>query len=393
MKLYRDDPAALAQRRAPGLAVGRARAAPAGRHAARSPTRARCTADRRSRSLDGAALRGSRRARRRAAAAPASARLRDPARPRSCATSAPASQRDRARRTPLIVTTAATRRPAARATSATASRPPPSLHTTGYAFDLAPRLPLARAGPGLPVLARPPHRARRHRLGRASRTRSTSPSARGPTSCRRCLARVGPRAQQVLGDLRDVLAGDAELLEDLGARARWRRSGRCDTARSTQRSQPIETPASTETLGQRRRQDLVAVGVVLLGEELPRGHRDDAGADALGRPAASAPRSRCGPRRRCRRARPARRPRRRGRRRRRCRRRRSRCRGSAGPGARAPARPGPRGPRGSRATPRRSRWRRPGGCTARPGIARSAARCSTGWWVGPSSPSATESCV
>ena len=34
-----------------------------------------------------------------------------------------------------------------------------------------------------------------------------------------------------------------------------------------------------------------------------------------------------------------------------------------------------------------------GRSTTRPGIARSAARCSTGWCVGPSSPSATESCV
>ncbi len=34
-----------------------------------------------------------------------------------------------------------------------------------------------------------------------------------------------------------------------------------------------------------------------------------------------------------------------------------------------------------------------GRSTTSPGIARSAARCSTGWWVGPSSPSATESCV
>ena len=29
--------------------------------------------------------------------------------------------------------------------------------------------------------------------------------------------------------------------------------------------------------------------------------------------------------------------------------------------------------------------------TCRPGIARSVARCSTGWWVGPSSPTPTES--
>ena len=34
-----------------------------------------------------------------------------------------------------------------------------------------------------------------------------------------------------------------------------------------------------------------------------------------------------------------------------------------------------------------------GRMTVRPGIARSAARCSTGWCVGPSSPSATESWV
>ena len=34
-----------------------------------------------------------------------------------------------------------------------------------------------------------------------------------------------------------------------------------------------------------------------------------------------------------------------------------------------------------------------GRTTSRPGIARSAARCSIGWWVGPSSPSPIESCV
>ncbi len=33
-----------------------------------------------------------------------------------------------------------------------------------------------------------------------------------------------------------------------------------------------------------------------------------------------------------------------------------------------------------------------GRITVRFGIARSAAMCSTGWWVGPSSPSAIESC-
>lgn len=32
-----------------------------------------------------------------------------------------------------------------------------------------------------------------------------------------------------------------------------------------------------------------------------------------------------------------------------------------------------------------------GRTTRRPGIARSEARCSTGWWVGPSSPTPTES--
>ena len=35
----------------------------------------------------------------------------------------------------------------------------------------------------------------------------------------------------------------------------------------------------------------------------------------------------------------------------------------------------------------------PGRTTVKFGIARSAASCSIGWWVGPSSPSATESCV
>ena len=34
-----------------------------------------------------------------------------------------------------------------------------------------------------------------------------------------------------------------------------------------------------------------------------------------------------------------------------------------------------------------------GRMVTRSGIARSPARCSIGWWVGPSSPSATESCV
>ncbi|CPU64689.1 Uncharacterised protein [Mycobacteroides abscessus] len=34
-----------------------------------------------------------------------------------------------------------------------------------------------------------------------------------------------------------------------------------------------------------------------------------------------------------------------------------------------------------------------GRTTSRPGIARSAARCSTGWCVGPSSPRPIESCV
>ena len=33
-----------------------------------------------------------------------------------------------------------------------------------------------------------------------------------------------------------------------------------------------------------------------------------------------------------------------------------------------------------------------GRMTRRPGMARSEARCSIGWWVGPSSPSPTESC-
>ena len=34
-----------------------------------------------------------------------------------------------------------------------------------------------------------------------------------------------------------------------------------------------------------------------------------------------------------------------------------------------------------------------GRITSSPGIARSPASCSTGWWVGPSSPSPIESCV
>ena len=35
----------------------------------------------------------------------------------------------------------------------------------------------------------------------------------------------------------------------------------------------------------------------------------------------------------------------------------------------------------------------PGRTMSRPGMARSAVSCSIGWWVGPSSPSATESWV
>ncbi|SKU52822.1 Uncharacterised protein [Mycobacteroides abscessus subsp. abscessus] len=35
----------------------------------------------------------------------------------------------------------------------------------------------------------------------------------------------------------------------------------------------------------------------------------------------------------------------------------------------------------------------PGRTTERLGMARRAARCSTGWWVGPSSPRPIESCV
>ena len=35
----------------------------------------------------------------------------------------------------------------------------------------------------------------------------------------------------------------------------------------------------------------------------------------------------------------------------------------------------------------------PGRTTSRPGMARSEASCSTGWWVGPSSPRPIESCV
>ena len=46
-----------------------------------------------------------------------------------------------------------------------------------------------------------------------------------------------------------------------------------------------------------------------------------------------------------------------------------------------------------RATRAPSRSRRPGGSPTACGIARSAAKCSIGWWVGPSSPRPTESCV
>ncbi len=64
--------------------------------------------------------------------------------------------------------------------------------------------------------------------------------------------------------------------------------------------------------------------------------------------------------------------------------------GSGGSGTRPAGRPRAQD---RRPTPERSRWRRPGGRRPGPGIARSAARCSIGWWVGPSSPRPIESCV
>ena len=42
---------------------------------------------------------------------------------------------------------------------------------------------------------------------------------------------------------------------------------------------------------------------------------------------------------------------------------------------------------------RRPRWRRPGGTREGPGTARNETSCSTGWWVGPSSPTPMESWV
>ena len=163
------------------------------------------------------------------------------------------------------------------------------------------------------------------------------------------------------------------------------------TLASTHSLQPIETPASTDTDASAERQHRLAVVVVLGAEQLPRRHRHDPRADPLGlellgrrdrdpQLAAGADDGRAllgAVRRRPQHVRAARhalgaraRP------------------APAGPGATAPSAPGPRCPRGSSATRTAVSLASPGRSTTSPGIARSAARCSTGWWVGPSSPSA-----
>ena len=61
-----------------------------------------------------------------------------------------------------------------------------SLHTTGWAFDIARSLPLAAPGAGVPVRARPAAGARRDRLGARARARSTSPRRATRRRCCRC---------------------------------------------------------------------------------------------------------------------------------------------------------------------------------------------------------------
>ena len=132
-------------------------------------------------------------------------------------------------------------------------------------------------------------------------------------------------------------------------------------------------------------------------EELPARHRDDARLRRPSRRAGRARRARSRPRRRSRRA-----PRRASRRRR------ARTRRGAGPTpARARVRSsigtfwrestrqtGPlRAPRGSTRHASAASFASAGRITVSFGIARIAARCSTGWCVGPSSPTATESWV
>ena len=71
----------------------------------------------------------------------------------------------------------------------TEATPGYSLHTTGYAFDVAAPLPQPRARAGVPVHARPPDRARPHRVGARAARRSTSRSGRGRRTCCRCSSR------------------------------------------------------------------------------------------------------------------------------------------------------------------------------------------------------------
>ena len=142
------------------------------------------------------------------------------------------------------------------------------------------------------------------------------------------------------------------------------------------------------------RQHLVAIGLRLLVEQLPRRQRHHPAGDTLARPAARAPPGRCAPR--------------------------SRSRSGSRPGRRRPPARSRRGPRRTPAAPtasstgsaclvrhravglRRSiATRHPtvvsfasaGRKTVMLGVARRVASCSTGWWVGPSSPRPTESWV
>ena len=133
-------------------------------------------------------------------------------------------------------------------------------------------------------------------------------------------------------------------------------------------------------------------------EELPAGHAHDAGADALGGQLVAGARARARPPTRSRSgSRPGRR-----RRRRRGRRHPWRLpRRAPLPSGRASAAPGGRGPappaRAAAASTQRqvsaTSFASAGRNTSRPGIARSDASCSTGWCVGPSSPTPIESWV
>ena len=173
--------------------------------------------------------------------------------------------------------------------------------------------------------------------------------------------------------------------------------GRSSAPRSpTYFCQPSVTPASIESRAATDgRQDRVAVGLRLLLEELPARHRHDARRDRPRPRASRAPDGelQLGARRdqeqpglpaaRLRQdvgaARDvARRP---------------SGPAPAGSGGRGRGRRGPRGARSRPSTPRAVSLASAGRMIARCGIARSDIRCSTGWWVGPSSPRPIESCV